>query len=91
MVNVMLGAANRDPDQFPEPDRFDVGRTPNRHLSFGRGIHVCLGAPVARLEAQLAFTHLVNRLPRLDVADTPTWRPNAMFRGLQHLLVTTGA
>jgi cytochrome P450 len=91
MVNVMLGAANRDPDQFPEPDRFDVGRTPNRHLSFGRGIHVCLGAPVARLEAQLAFTHLVNRFPRLDVADTPTWRPNAMFRGLQHLLVTTGA
>jgi cytochrome P450 len=88
-VAVMLGAANRDPDHFPDPDRFNIERRPNRHLAFGRGIHVCLGAPVARLEAQLAFTRLVARFPALDLAAPPVHRPNPMFRGLDHLVVTT--
>lgn len=86
-VAVVLGAANRDPAQFPDPDRFDVGRSPNRHLSFGRGIHFCLGAPVARLEARVAWSRILERFPRLALAGEAIRRPNAIFRGFDALPV----
>jgi len=85
----IIGAANRDPAMFPDPDRLDLARTDNRHLAFGGGIHFCLGAALARLEAQIAFGALVRRLPRLALATpTPEWRPAAVLRGLTALPVT---
>jgi cytochrome P450 len=88
-VVVLLGAANRDPAQFPDPDRLDLGRRDNRHLSFGQGIHYCLGAPLARLEGQIAFSTVLRRLPRLELAtDRLVWRDNPVLRGLTALPVT---
>ncbi len=81
-------AADRDVRQFSEPDRFDVGRTPNKHVAFGQGIHVCLGAPLARLEAQIALEVLLEQLPELKLAADPEalpWRPSAQARGLASL------
>jgi cytochrome P450 len=63
MVFVWLASANRDERQFPDPDRFDISREPNRHLGFGYGIHFCLGAPLARLEAKIALTTMLERFP----------------------------
>jgi cytochrome P450 len=86
-VVVLLGAANHDPAQFPEPDRLDVGRAHVRPLSFGGGIHHCLGAQLARLEAELVFAALVERLPHLELPekDCPAWRANFTLRGLSRL------
>jgi cytochrome P450 len=67
-VTAVIGSANRDPKQFPDPDRFDIMRTPNRHLAFGLGSHFCLGASLARAEARIAFTRLFERLPNLRLA-----------------------
>jgi len=67
-VNCMVGAANRDPAVFAEPDRLDVTRSPNPYLSFGGGIHYCLGAPLAKLEGQIAFGQLLARMPDLEAA-----------------------
>jgi cytochrome P450 len=84
----VIGAANRDPDQFPDPDRFDITRSPNRHLAFGRGIHFCLGAPLARIEARLAFGLILSTFPRLELAvDEPEWSGNTFLRGLNALPV----
>jgi cytochrome P450 len=84
----VLAAANRDPRQFPDPDRLDLARRPNRHLAFGWGIHFCLGAPLSRLEATLAFRSLLARLPGLALASAaPRWRPWLFFRGLETLPV----
>jgi len=84
----MLGAANRDPDQFPEPDTFDVARTPNRHLSFGLGPHFCLGSPLARLEAEIAFTALLNRFSTIEQAGEPERGGTLLLRGLTTLPLT---
>jgi cytochrome P450 len=84
---ILLGAANRDPAWFAEPDRFDVGRPDNGHLSFAWGAHFCLGARIARLEAQLVFAGLRQRFSRLELADEPIRRPGLMLRGLESLPV----
>jgi cytochrome P450 len=89
MVMPFIGAADRDPAQFPDPDRLDLGRTDNRHIAFGWGIHFCLGAPLARVEGQIAINALVQRLPKLALATpTPEFRQSLTLRGLKSLPVT---
>lgn len=90
---ILLGvaSANRDPSRFPEPDRLDPARAGNPHLSFGRGIHYCLGAPLAKLETEVALGKLLRRLPGLTLAAKPDelrWRPSFRSRGLLELPVT---
>ena len=88
-VMLVQSAANRDPEQFPDPDRLDLSREPNEHLAFGVGIHYCLGAPLARLEAEIALAALAERLPSLRVtAGDVRWQPTMLSRGLESLPVT---
>jgi cytochrome P450 len=87
-VFALLNAANRDPQVFAEPDRFDVARGDSRHLSFGFGAHFCLGAPLARLEGQIAIAALVERLPDLALAvHAPDWSDSFVLRGVKALPV----
>lgn len=89
-VQVAIGAANRDPDRFPGPDQLDLGRDATGHLSFGHGIHRCVGAPLARAEAELALRKLLTRFPNLRLAVSPeklVWRPTRLVRGLATLPV----
>ena len=86
----LLGAANHDPAQFADPERLDITRNPNAHVAFGRGIHFCLGAPLARLEGQIAIGALVRRFPSLALAGEPVRRKQITLRGLQSLPVTAG-
>lgn len=85
LVLTLLGAANRDPRQFPDPDRLDLTRSPNQHFSFGRGIHFCLGAPLARLEGRIAIGSLVSRFPGLQLAGRPERGETITLRGLTRL------
>jgi len=88
MLSAVIGAANRDPAQFADPDRFDITRDPNRHLAFGTGIHFCLGAPLARIEGRVAFARLFEQLPNLRlVHDEADWIPSTRLRGLQSLAI----
>lgn len=87
-VVAVLGAANRDPATFPEPDRLDVARAPNPHLGFGLGTHFCPGAALSRLEVRAAIPALLARFPRLRLADAPpVRRPTAVLRALERLPV----
>jgi cytochrome P450 len=89
-VILILGSANRDPERFVDPDLFDPGREDTRHVAFGRGSHYCLGAPLARLEGEIALTTLLRRLPGLRLAvsvDDLRWRPVPLFRSLVALPV----
>jgi len=89
-VITLLAAANRDPLRFDDPDGLDIGRQDNRHLTFSHGIHYCLGAALARLEGQIAIGRLVERFPRIELIETPTYRDHFILRGLSSLDVTVG-
>ncbi|MGW8763861.1 cytochrome P450 family protein [Streptomyces sp. NPDC055815] len=89
-VLVGIGALDRDPARFPDPDRFDIRRDTRGHLAFGHGIHHCLGAPLARLEGRIALRTLLDRFPRLELdaeAGTLEWLPGMLMRGTRHLPV----
>jgi cytochrome P450 len=88
-VHLCIGAANRDPAQFSEPDRLDIRRSPNRHLAFGLGIHACAGMSLARMEARVAIGKLVARFPTIQRAGDPVRGGRARFRGFLHLPVAT--
>jgi cytochrome P450 len=91
-VIAVMGAANRDPARFPEPDRLDIARKDNRHLAFGWAAHFCFGAPLARIEAQVAFETLLRRMTSLELVSGPlTWRSNLGLRGLNALPVRFGS
>ena len=87
-VVALLGAANRDPEAFSDPDRLILDRAERPALSFGGGIHYCLGAPLARLEAQIAFPALLSRFPRLALTGEPTWRDGLVIHDLSSLPVS---
>ena len=89
-IGLLLGAANRDPQPFPNPDAFDASRRPNPHLAFGAGIHFCVGAPLARLELATALPILFARLPALRLAERPQYRDAYHFHGLAALRVAWG-
>jgi cytochrome P450 len=87
-VTLLLGSANRDPAAFPDPDRLDITRRPNRHLAFGRGIHYCLGAPLAVVQAAIALNTLIQRFSTIRLLDgTPHWSDTFGFRGLRELWI----
>ena len=91
-VIAVMAAGNRDPERFPDPDRLDIARQDNRHLAFGWGAHFCFGAPLARVEGQLAFEAIATRLANLRLAPVPLqWRTNLGLRGLTALPVTFDA
>jgi hypothetical protein len=86
-VTLGIGAANRDPDQFADPDRLDLVRKPNHHVAFGHGVHACAGMNVARLEARVAIPRLIARFPKLELDGTPERDPRIRFRGFRRLPV----
>jgi cytochrome P450 len=89
-VAMLFGSANHDTAAFADPDRLDVGRPDNPHISFGAGIHFCLGAPLARIELMESFGALLDRAPKLELVRTPEYKPNFVIRGLRSLDVSVG-
>jgi cytochrome P450 PksS len=90
VVAVIIGSANHDEAQFPDPETFDIAREPNKHLAFGQGLHFCIGAPLARMEGQIALMTLFRRFPNLRLAQAPEslrWRKSLIVRGLEQLPV----
>jgi len=90
LVTIAIGAANRDPAQFPDPDRLDIARTPNRHLAFTTGIHQCAGMALARLEGRVALERFLGRFPNYRLEGIPIRSRRARFRGFVSIPVTTG-
>jgi cytochrome P450 len=86
-LGLLFDSANRDPDVFDDPGALRLDRRPNPHLSFGAGIHFCLGAPLGRMELQITFRTLLERFPDLELVEVPTFKPNYIIRGLEGLLV----
>jgi cytochrome P450 len=84
---LLFGSANRDPAAFDRPDELDLGRDPNPHMTFGAGIHFCLGAPLGRVELETSFGTLLRRAPHMELAAEPEWKPNYIIRGLRELRV----
>jgi cytochrome P450 len=85
----MLGAANRDPAQFPDPDRLNILREPNRHVAFGLGIHYCLGASLARMEAHTALPEILRRFPRIQLqGENLEWRIHTSNRNPVRMMLT---
>ena len=89
-LGLLFDSANRDPDVFEDPDDLRLDRRPNPHLTFGAGIHFCLGAPLGRMELQISFRTLLERFPDMELVEEPNYRPNFIIRGLEGLVVTTG-
>ncbi|MFI5955485.1 cytochrome P450 [Cryptosporangium sp. NPDC051539] len=87
-IGLLFGSANRDSAVFADAERLDLGRTPNPHISFGAGIHFCLGAPLARVELGASFETMIRRVPGLALAEEPRWKPGFIIRGLESLQVT---
>ena len=85
LITIGIGAANRDPSQFADPERFDVARKPNRHVAFGHGDHVCVGMNVARMEARIAFARLLQRFSRIEPDGAPERDRRIRFRGFRNL------
>jgi unspecific monooxygenase len=88
VIGLMLGAANRDPKRFANANTFDPFRTDGANVSFGAGIHFCIGAPLARIELQVAFSELFRRLPKLRIAEAPRYNDVYHFHGLEKLVVS---
>jgi unspecific monooxygenase len=86
-LGLIFGSANRDPEAFEQPDELDLAREPNPHLTFGAGIHFCLGAPLGRQELQISFGTMLDRFPNLELVEEPKWKPNYIIRGLRGLRV----
>jgi unspecific monooxygenase len=86
-LGLLFASANRDPEAFDRPDELDLAREPNPHLTFGAGIHFCLGAPLGRQEMVVAFGTVLERLPNLELVAEPVWKPGFVLRGLAELRV----
>ena len=89
-ITIGIGAANRDPEEFSDPDRLDIGRDPNRHLAFGSGPHVCIGLNVARLEGRIAIGRFLARFPHFALSGETVRGGRARFRGFLSIPVTLG-
>jgi cytochrome P450 len=90
-VWLAIGAANRDPEAFADPDAIDVGREKNRHLAFGSGIHACAGISLGRMEARIALDGFIQRFAKIEPSGTALHHPRARFRGFIEYPVTVGA
>jgi unspecific monooxygenase len=86
-LGLLFGSANHDPQVFPDPATLDLGREHNPHVTFGAGIHFCLGAPLARVELETSFRTLLEQIPDLELVEEPRWKPGYIIRGLEALHV----